>query len=71
MSNNVFYIVVKPRNSNNVTVVDISYNNIDDKYDYNVIIDHDYEKKDEAIESAIRYARSNKLNYIDFESRYC
>jgi hypothetical protein len=71
MSNNVFYIVVKPRNSNNVTVVDISYNNIDDKHDHNVIIDHDYEKKDEAIESAIRYARSKKLNYIGFESRYC
>lgn len=71
MSNNLFYIVVKTNNGNNIRVVDISYDNIGDKDDYNLAIDYDYLDKDEATESAISYARNNRLIYDGFDSRYC
>lgn len=71
MSNNLFYIVVKTNNGNNIRVVDISYDNIGDKYDYSLAIDYDYLDKDEATESAMGYARNNRLIYDGFESRYC
>tara|TARA_Y100001960_G_C14783905_1_gene889391 strand:+ start:1774 stop:1965 length:192 start_codon:yes stop_codon:yes gene_type:complete len=63
--------VVKTNNGNNIRVVDISYDNIGDKDDYRLAIDCDYLDKDEAEESAINYAKNNRLIYDGFDSRYC
>ncbi len=72
MSTNLFYIIIHPRgNLNRVMVTDLSYDNSGERSDFKTVNDIDFTNKDQAIESAIDYARSNRITYEGFDSRYC
>ena len=68
----VYYFLVYPRNNRSrITVVQLSRNGYaDDKSDYEIVNDKEYEKLSEAMNSAKKIANKYNLTYEEYNSRY-